>query len=150
MYRLVSQRSNKRVFLLQPVGIFLLIKSKAFRILSIELFEITYIRTTILSCIVSLFGVFYPRGGGRHLSEIIYPISLILGFRGSGAQGFMGSGVQGFRGSWVQGFRGSGVQGLRGSGVQGFRGSGAQGLRSSGVQGLRGSGMVISSLPTVD
>jgi hypothetical protein len=44
---------------------------------SVVLFDNTYIRITILSCIVSHFGVFYPRGGGRYLIEIIYLVSLI-------------------------------------------------------------------------
>jgi hypothetical protein len=52
-----------------------------------------------LHCIA--FWCILPPGWGYHLSEIIYLISLILGF--------MGSWVQGFRGSRVQGFKGSGV-----------------------------------------
>jgi len=61
---------------------------------------------------MSHFAVFYPRCGGRYLSEIIYSISLILGFRGSWVQGFMGSGVHGFKGSGAQGFMGSRAQGF--------------------------------------
>jgi hypothetical protein len=81
---------------------------------------------------MSHFGVFYPRGGGRHLIEIIYLVSLII------SSSDQQKNLQSFIRSWKlkvgtgRGLSdisvasllmvGSGIQELMGSGVQGFGG----------------------------